>query len=238
MLTIEPEKRAVIYHGTPITPNAAFEAVMPNRAACISFYRPDQVELAERLCPDIMYDNGAFSFWQAALRGGKEWAEDRNWSDYYEWLEPRLIEGRWAVIPDSPGAPSQINDGLLNDWPFDQWGAPLWHMDGSIDRLARLCDRFERVCFGWVGRFDESAGKIADDEQAVGCEAYHRRMDEVAAFFGNQWHNIHMMRGVAVARDYPFRQRRQHITWTERSQAGQRNGHCSGRSVERKTGLC
>jgi hypothetical protein len=47
-----------------------------------------------------------------------------------------------------------------------------------------------------------------------------------------------MMRGVAVARDYPFRQRRQHITWTEWSQAGQRNGHCSGRSVERKTGLC
>lgn len=238
MIESVPERRAVIYHGTPIVPNAAFEAIMPSRAACISFYRPDQVHLAETHCPKIMFDNGAFSFWQAALRAGQEWAEERNWSDYYEWLEPRLIEGRWAVIPDSPGAPSQINDGLLNDWPFDQWGAPLWHMDGPIERLGRLCDKYDRVCFGWVGRFDEDKGGIAADEQAVGCEAYHRRMDEVAAFFGNQWPTIHMMRGIAVARDYPFRQRRQYITRTERSQAGQRNGRSFGRSVAWQTGIC
>jgi hypothetical protein len=211
---------------------------MPGRAACVSFYRPDQVNIAERLCPEIMYDNGAFSFWQAAMRSGKEWADERNWSDYYEWLEPRLVDGRWAVIPDSPGAPSQINDGLLNDWPFGQWGAPLWHMNGSLDRLGRLCEKYDRICFGWVGRFDELSGEIATDEKAVGCEAYHRRMDEVDTFLGSQWPNIHMMRGVAVARDYPFRKRGQHFIGSEWSQERQRDMLGIGRPLARKEGVC
>ncbi|MBB4642391.1 hypothetical protein [Rhizorhapis suberifaciens] len=95
-----------------------------------------------------------------------------------------------------PGAPSQLNDALLNDWPFGQKGAPLWHMDGSIDRLGRLCERYGRVCLGWVGE--------TKADQAVGCDAFRKRMDEVAAFLGNRWPVIHMMRGTAVVQDYPF----------------------------------
>jgi len=148
-----------------------------------------------KLALPLCFDNGAFSFWQSALKNGQEWAADRDWNPYYKWLEPRLQEGRWAVIPDSPGAPSQINDGLLNDWPFGQWGAPLWHMDNPIDRLLRLCDKYERVCLGWTGQGKDSI---------VGCEAWFRRMDEVASALGNQWPNIHMMRGVMVAREFPF----------------------------------
>lgn len=148
---------------------------------------------SKRLPPFIMFDNGAFSFWQAALRRGEEWAADRNWTPYYNWLEPRLFTpGRWAVIPDMPGAPSQLNDGLLNDWPFGRSkGAPLWHMDGPISRLLRLCEQYDRVCLGWTGK-------------TVGCPDYHRRMGEVAKAFGNHWPVIHMMRGTAVVHDYPF----------------------------------
>lgn len=131
-----------------------------------------------------------------AIKAGKEWAEERDWTPYYDWLERRLFHpGRWAVIPDSPGAPSQINDGLLNEWPFGQKGAPLWHMDGPLDRLGRLCDRFDRVCIGWIGD---------PKKEPVGCPAYHAKMDEVAAFLGNRWPPIHMMRGILVARMYPF----------------------------------
>lgn len=130
------------------------------------------------------------------MRSGAEWAQDRDWTPYFEWLEARLFHpGRWAVIPDSPGAPSQINDGLLNDWPFGQKGAPMWHMDGPISRLGKLCDRYDRVCLGWIGD---------PKKEPVGCDAYRRRMDEVAALFGNIWPVIHMMRGVLVAHDYPF----------------------------------
>lgn len=147
---------------------------------------------SQRLPPFVMIDNGAFSFWQAALRRGEEWAEHRDWHPYFEWLEPRLFHpGRWAVIPDMPGAPSQLNDALLNEWPFGQKGAPLWHMDGPIERLLRLCDRYDRVCLGWTG-------------PKVGSPDYHERMHEVDQALGNRWPVIHMMRGTAVAFDYPF----------------------------------
>lgn len=191
---------STIYHGTPMSPRAALVAVGSGRAMCVSFFRPDDIETVEQIAPYIMLDNGAFSFWMQALRAGQEWAPDRDWTPYYEWLEPRLFHpGRWAVIPDAPGAPSQLNDGLLNDWPFGRSrGVPLWHMDGPIQRLATLCERYDRVALGWIGH---------SKKEPVGCDAYRRRMDEVSELFGNRWPPIHMMRGVAVARDYPFRQR-------------------------------
>jgi len=134
-----------------------------------------------------------------AMRAGREWDEsDRHlwWRAYYDWLEPMLFQpGRWAIMPDSPAAPSQLNDGLLNDWPFGHLGAPVWHMDGPIERLARLCDRFPRVCLGWIGD---------PKKEPVGCEAYFRKMDEVSRLMGNTWHPLHMLRGTLVAREYPF----------------------------------
>lgn len=131
------------------------------------------------------------------MKRGEEWFVRDDWTPYYRWLEARLfVPGRWAVVPDAPGAPSQLNDGLLNDWPFGRSkGAPLWHMDGPISRLAKLCERYDRVCLGWIGH---------PKREPVGCDAYHRRMEEVSALFGNRWPVIHMMRGTAVARDYPF----------------------------------
>lgn len=131
------------------------------------------------------------------MRRGEEWdSTPRDWSDYYRWLEPRLKPGRWAVIPDMPGAPSQLNDGLLNDWPFGpEWGVPLWHMDGPLERLGRLCERYPTVALGWIGH---------PKREPVGCPRYRERMEELARFFGRQWHPLHMMRGIAVAFDYPF----------------------------------
>jgi len=49
------EARPVIYHGTPMTPRAALKAVLPGRAACVSFARPDDVQEVEALCPRIMF---------------------------------------------------------------------------------------------------------------------------------------------------------------------------------------
>lgn len=133
----------------------------------------------------------------AAIKRGEPWFIRSDWQPYYDWLEHRLFQpGRWAVIPDAPGAPSQLNDSLLPEWPFGRSkGAPLWHMDGPLERLLRLCERYDRVCLGWTG-----VGK----DKAVGCEAWFRRMDEIAPLLGNQWPVLHMMRGVLVAREYPF----------------------------------
>lgn len=195
----------LIYHGTPLTPRDAFEAVMPGRAVCVSFYRPDSINRALDLCPFVMLDNGAYSEWQAALRRGEEWFIREDWSAYYAWLETKLFHpGRWAVIPDAPGAPSQLNDALLAEWPFGCAGAPLWHMNTPVARLLRLLERFDRVCFGWVGEFDPEIGKIRVDQRSVDCPAFHNRMEEVSRAVGNRWPAVHMMRGAGVAFDYPF----------------------------------
>jgi hypothetical protein len=189
---------ALVYHGTPLTPKAALLA-MRGRAFCVSFYRPDNVADVEAIAPFVMYDNGAFSFWRQAVRAGVDPTDAArfDWEDYFRWLEPRLFEpGRWAIIPDAPAAPSQLNDGLLNDWPHgSDRGAPVWHMDGPLDRLGKLCDRYSRVCLGWIGD---------PKREPVGCDAYRRRMDEVGALLGNRWPPLHMLRGTAVAGDYPF----------------------------------
>lgn len=198
---------AWVYHGTPITPKAAFLA-LGARSFCVSYYRPDSIARIEAAAPFIMYDNGAFSFWKMARKLMREWEEnERDWRPYYTWLEQRLfLPGRWAVIPDRIAAPTQLNDALLSEWPHGPArGAPVWHMDEPVERIGRLLDRgYDRICFGWVGSFDPAIGDIVKQERAVGCPAYHRKMEEVARFFGNSWPIVHMLRGVGVGAEYPF----------------------------------
>lgn len=45
----------VIYHGTPMTPRAALIDVLAGRGGCVSFFRPDDVEAVEAVCPHIMF---------------------------------------------------------------------------------------------------------------------------------------------------------------------------------------
>jgi len=197
---------ALIYHGTPITPGEVLTE-LDRRAFCISYHAPWQTSAVEACAAFTMYDCGAYSFWKKARRAGREWEEsDRDWTSYYEWLDARLWHpGRWAIIPDRIAAPSQLNDALLLEWPHGRCrGAPVWHMDGPIERLGRLCDRYDRVCLGWVGEFDPVIGDIRLDQRKVGCDAWRARMDEVASLFGNEWPTVHMLRGTAVAADYPF----------------------------------
>lgn len=46
---------ALIYHGTPLTPRPALADILPGRASCVSFWRPDDVEAVEAVCPQIMF---------------------------------------------------------------------------------------------------------------------------------------------------------------------------------------
>src|SRR5687768_15389382 len=45
----------VIYHGTPLTPRDALLSVLRGRGACVSFYRPDDLEAVEAVSPLIMF---------------------------------------------------------------------------------------------------------------------------------------------------------------------------------------
>lgn len=176
----------IIYHGTPITPACVFD-LLGARAFCVSYARPDSLPHVLGVAPWVMLDNGAFS---AFTRGRAV-----DWRGFYAWLEPLLFHpGRWAVIPDVIDAGSQLQDALVSEWPHGARGAPVWHTDEPLSRLLRLCERWPRVCIGSAG-----------EHWQIGRAPWLRRMDEVARAMGNRWPVLHMLRGTAVARLYPFR---------------------------------
>lgn len=124
----------VIYHGTPLTPRAALLNVCAGRAMCVSFYRPDDVEAVEEISPAIMYDNGAFSFWQQALREGKEWAEDRDWTPFLSLA----------------GAPHISSRALGRHSRYAGCAVPAQRR--TAERLAFRAERRTALAHGWADR--------------------------------------------------------------------------------------
>ena len=48
------------YHGTPITPRTELYK-MSGKHFCVSFYRPDDIDICLQIGQSVMLDNGAFS---------------------------------------------------------------------------------------------------------------------------------------------------------------------------------
>lgn len=137
------------YHGTPITPETAGIKALTARHGLVSWVQQQHLELVAGVCQSFILDNGAFSAW----RQGK--AVD--WDDYYEWTAEWLRHPGcdWAIIPDVIEGSEQENDELVDDWPHGgHAGVPVWHMNESFDRFARLCEEWPRVAIGSSGEFD------------------------------------------------------------------------------------
>lgn len=178
------------FHGTPITP-AEVLLTLAGRCFCVSYFRPEQVRQAHQIGQSVMLDNGAFS----AFTQGKP---VKDWSGYYAWCDQWLDHPTtWAVIPDEIDAGSQQQDALLREWPHGERGAPVWHMDEPIDRLARLTETWPRVCIGSTGEFWQ-----------ILSPAWTRRMDEAwdsLAARHTRTPTVHMLRGMQLAtREWPF----------------------------------
>lgn len=177
------------YHGTPITP-AARLLDLAGRCFCVSFADPRQADACHRIGQSVMLDNGAFSAWRSGT--------PTDWPGYYAWSDRWLDwPTTWAVVPDIVDGGAEANDALLLQWPHGQRGAPVWHLNEPIDRLLRLVDEWERVCWG-------SAGAYA----VVGSDPWHRRAieawDTLARRPGRTpW--IHILRGLSLSGGpYPF----------------------------------
>jgi hypothetical protein len=144
------------YHGLPITPaTAAVEAVAAGHAF-VSFAHSFQLSLAAEACQSFAIDNGAFSAWKQ----GKPVAD---WRLFYEWAAmcKRVPSCDFAVIPDVIDGTEADNDALLTEWPLPKWfGAPVWHMHESLNRLERLAATFPRICIGSSGEF-AAVGSVA-----------------------------------------------------------------------------
>lgn len=137
------------YHGLPINPQTAAASAVAGGHAFVSFYDPQPLGLAASVCQSFAIDNGAFSAW----RRGKP---VRDWSAYYEWAAgcKRIPACDFAVVPDVIDGSEEDNDALLSEWPLPKWfGAPVWHMHESLERLERLASAWPRVCIGSSGEF-------------------------------------------------------------------------------------
>jgi hypothetical protein len=177
------------YHGTPITPRSAL-LELAGRSFCVSYARPENIEVCHEIGQSVMLDNGAFSVWRKGI--------EPDWPGFYAWCERWLdYQTTWAVIPDVIDGDEASNDALIEAWPHGQRGAPVWHMHESIGRLLRLCDEWPRVCVG-------SSGAYA----TVGDGRWMRRMREAMDRLCGDgpspvW--LHMLRGMSLSGGpYPF----------------------------------
>lgn len=153
------------YHGTPITPREQLLR-MAGRHFCVSYARPDDLNVCLRIGQSLLFDNGAFSTW----RRGEPFDE----AGYLAWLGAVLHQPHWAVIPDVIEGHEDENNAMLARWPYGRMlGAPVWHMHESVARLLWLADTWPRVCIGssaqyadigtptWCGRMDEAFNELA-----------------------------------------------------------------------------
>lgn len=139
------------YHGTPINPERVAHAALRGRHAFVSFDDPRQASLAASVCQSFALDNGAFSAW-------KRGEPVTDWTPYYEWADEWLRHPAcdFAVIPDVIGGTEDENDALVDEWPFEWWGAPVWHLNESVERLERLARDWPLVCLGSAAEYDVS----------------------------------------------------------------------------------
>lgn len=106
-----------------------------------------------------MLDNGAFS--------AKTQGRELDVNGFYAWVEPNLEHPHWAVIPDVIDGTLDQQKELLRQWPFGDFGAPVWHMNEPLDWLLELSDKWPRICIGSAGEYWQ-----------VGNPAWSARMDK------------------------------------------------------------
>lgn len=137
------------YHGLDISHRPALVRVCDVGHAFISFARPADLSVAVECCQSFAIDNGAFTAW-------KRGEPVRDWAGFYAWATDckRIPSCDFAVVPDVIDGSEADNDALLAEWPLPRWfGAPVWHMHESFERLERLSSAWPRVCLGSSGEF-------------------------------------------------------------------------------------
>jgi len=137
------------YHGTPVGGKVPERAhFLQGRHALISYAHKIDIGLAADVCQSFVLDNGAFTTWKQ----GKTFDLDGYFSWVSQWSKHPGLD--WALIPDAIGEGSDDNDRLLEQWPSELPGVPVWHMDEPPERLRRLSQQFRTVALGSAGKWD------------------------------------------------------------------------------------
>lgn len=172
------------YHGLPITPETCCVTAIGGGHPFVSFPNRGQLESAIAVRQSFAIDNGAFPAW----RSGEP---IKDWRPFYEWAAQckRVPSCDFAVIPDVIDGSEPDNDALLSEWPLPKWfGAPVWHMHESLDRLERLASSYPRICIGssgefssvgsavWWGQMARAMRVICNDDGEPLCKIHGLRM--------------------------------------------------------------
>jgi hypothetical protein len=164
---------------------------LAGRHFCVRYGEHRDIDICHEIGQSVMLDNGAFPAWTQ----GKA----TDWPGYYRFCEKWLEHwSTWAVIPDVIDGDEAANDALLQEWPFGDRGAPVWHMHESLDRLEYLVWTWPLVCIGSSG-----------DYSTLGTPRWRARMAEAMDVAcderGVPRTRLHMLRGIAYAGgQYPF----------------------------------
>lgn len=181
------------YPGLPITPATAAVRAVSGGHAFVSFAHADQLATALDCVQSAAFDNGAFPAWKA----GKPITD---WKPYYDWIEElhRYPQFDFCVIPDVIDGTEEENDALLEEWPWrvsaPHVGAPVWHLNESLERLDRLVSEWPRICLGssgeyaqigtqkWWTRMAEAMDVICDKSGRPRAKIHGLRMLDPAIF--------------------------------------------------------
>ena len=178
------------YHGLPITPATVAHKAIEAGHAFVSFRHNDQLTVAIEVCQSFAIDNGAFSAWKSGN-------PVKDWTEFYDWaLNLKKVPNcDFAVIPDVIDGSEADNDALLKDCPLPNWfGAPVWHMHESLERLEQLANTYVRVCLGssgeystvgtqqWWSKIGQAMKVICDDLGRPCCKLHGLRMLDTEIF--------------------------------------------------------
>lgn len=137
------------FHGTPC--GATREDVarfLSGRHAFVPWLRCEDIGTAAEVCQSFAVDCSAYTAWKSG-------EPITDWSGYYAWVDQwRRHPGfDFAIIPDVIDGTAADNDALLTEWPWEDFGVPVWHLHESRERLRTLCEVFPRVALGSSGKW-------------------------------------------------------------------------------------
>lgn len=185
-----------VVHGLPITPTALLPQLR-GESFCVSFADRRQVNEAVELVDKngiLVLDNGAFTHW----RSGKckidapayfAWANAiQARSEVAVAVIPDVIEGSEEANWEEAAAAVHKHSAYTDRLMF------IWHMNESLEQLARACRLFNFVGIGSCAEYDVQKNRAGYDFRLKEAAAV---IYSVEAIFGRRpW--IHLMRGLAV----------------------------------------
>lgn len=159
----------VKYHGIAGMSKAEVSKFVLGRHVLVSFAYPEHMAVAAEFSSSFILDNGAFTHWRSG-KGRIDYQAYVDWCYQYH-RHPRFD---WAIIPDVIEGTEEENNALIDAWPDDIRGIPVWHMYESLEKLEMCMDLYPVVCLGSSG---------TNGLSKLGSNAWWKRIDEAMQVF-------------------------------------------------------